>query len=121
MLACRFSFSDIENVDWLTIKSTLSSSDSWSICRLGDYFVKHGKNKRRRHDQHGNRKDKPLKHSDQSMIVNEECSNSDSSTDEYDMLDDIYGDRALFRIMPQISSQMNQHIQPIVEPGWNHC
>ncbi|CAF5183025.1 unnamed protein product, partial [Rotaria sp. Silwood1] len=33
-------FSDIEDVDPAIIKSTLSSSDSWSIVRIGDYFVK---------------------------------------------------------------------------------
>ncbi|CAF5180775.1 unnamed protein product, partial [Rotaria magnacalcarata] len=39
-------FSDIENTDWVTIKSILSTSDSWSIVRIGDYFVKKNKNKK---------------------------------------------------------------------------
>jgi len=110
-----FSFSDIENVDWPTIKTTLSSSDSWSICRLGDYFVKTGKNKRRRQDGKSSGKEKMLKnnHNDEIMI-----SNSDSSsTEEFDMLDDIYGNQPLFRLMPQTSNSSNTNFQPIVEPG----
>ncbi|CAF1282003.1 unnamed protein product [Rotaria sordida] len=110
-------FSDIENIDWPTIKNTLSSSDSWSICRLGDYFVKTGKNKRRRHYHHEqiNSKDKIIEnnnHDDETII-----SNSDSSTEEFDMLDDIYRNQQLFRLMPQPSNNSNNIIQPIVEPG----
>ncbi|CAF0984223.1 unnamed protein product [Adineta steineri] len=109
------SFSDIENVDWPTIKDTLSSSDSWSICRLGDYFVKIGKNKRRRHhdDNKTNHKEKILKND----VLN---SDSNSSTEDFDMLDDIYGNQPLFRLMPQISNNSTNkinNIQPIVEPG----
>ncbi|UJR15384.1 hypothetical protein I4U23_002332 [Adineta vaga] len=112
------SFSDIENVDWPTIKNTLASSDSWSICRLGDYFVKTGKNKRRRrhdHDENTNRKGKLAKN-DLTIISN---SDSNSSTEEFDMLDDIYGNQPLFRLMPQTtnSSINNNMIQPIIEPG----
>lgn len=88
-------FSDIENIDWPTIKSTLSSSDSWSICRLGDYFVKTGKSKRSRHEEQ----------------------KSSGSGDEFDMLDDIYGNQPLFRLMPQPASSSAQHLQPIIEPG----
>jgi hypothetical protein len=107
-----FSFSDIENVDWPTIKSTLSSSDSWSICRLGDYFVKTGKNKRRRHEEK-NHKNNP--NDNEPMITN---SDSSSSTDEFDMLDDIYGNQPLFRLMPQtVNNSSNNIIQPIIEPG----
>ncbi|CAF3581966.1 unnamed protein product [Rotaria sp. Silwood1] len=112
-------FSDIENVDWPTIKNTLSSSDSWSICRLGDYFVKTGKNKRRRHHHHHeqiNRKEKIMKNLnvDETMIFN---SDSNSSTEEFDMLDDIYKNQPLFRLMPQTSNTSNNTIQSIVEPG----
>lgn len=102
------SFSDIENVDWPTIKNTLSSSDSWSICRLGDYFVKTGNNKRRRQNEKTTRKEKLLKNNN---------NDSSSSTDEFDMLDDIYGNQALFRLMPQSANNSNNNIQPIVEPG----
>ncbi|CAF4207350.1 unnamed protein product, partial [Rotaria sp. Silwood2] len=112
-------FSDIENVDWPTIKHTLSSSDSWSICRLGDYFVKTGKNKRRRYDEQKNRKEKMIKNNnnnnEKTMISN---SDSNSSTEEFDMLDDIYRNQPLFRLMPQPSNSPNNNtIQPIVEPG----
>lgn len=112
-----FSFSDIENVDWETIKSTLSSSDSWSICRLGDYFAKSVKNKRRRSNEKLNHKEKIMKntkHND-NMITNSDSSTS--STDDFDMVDDIYKNRPLFRLMPQISSTSNNTVQPIVEPG----
>jgi hypothetical protein len=111
-----FSFSDIENVDWSTIKSTLASSDSWSICRLGDYFVKTGKNKRRRNPENTARKGKFPKN-DPSIVSN---SDSNSSTDEFDMLDDIYGNQPLFRLMPQTtntSAGNNINIEPIIEPG----
>jgi hypothetical protein len=113
-----FSFSDIENVDWPTIKNTLSSSDSWSICRLGDYFVKTGKNKRRRHHEKNSRKEKMLKNNNNNNNDDEiMISNSDSSTEEFDMLDDIYRNQPLFRLMPQTSNNSNNNIQPIVEPG----
>ena len=113
-----FSFSDIEDVDWPTIKSTLSSSDSWSICRLGDYFVKTGKNKRRRADENTNRKGKLAKHD----LAATSHSDSNNSTEDFDMLDDIYRNQPLFRLMPQITnSSMNNNnnnpIQPIIEPG----
>ena len=110
------SFSDIENVDWSTIKSTLASSDSWSICRLGDYFVKTGKNKRRRHPENTARKGKFPKN-DVSMVS---TSDGSSSTDEFDMLDDIYGNQPLFRLMPQTTNTAANNgntIQPIIEPG----
>lgn len=99
-------FSDIENVDWPTIKSTLSSSDSWSICRLGDYFVKTSRNKRRRQSNKSNGKEKMLKNSD-----------DNSSTDEYDKLDDIYRNPPLFRLMPQTMNSANNFLQAIVETG----
>ncbi|CAF1633950.1 unnamed protein product [Adineta ricciae] len=111
------SFSDIENVDWPTIKSTLSSSDSWSICRLGDYFVKTGKNKRRRPDENTNRKGKLAKHD----LATTSHSDSNSSTEDFDMLDDIFRNQPLFRLMPQITNNSmnnnNNPIQPIIEPG----
>jgi hypothetical protein len=115
-----YSFSDIENVDWPTIKRTLSSSDAWSICRIGDYFVKTDKNKRR-HNQQKDRKEKMLKsiptnndEDEQSMIIN---GDSDSSTEDFDLLDDIYGTQPLFRIMPQVSENSRENVQPIIEPG----
>jgi hypothetical protein len=111
-----FSFSDIENVDWPTIKTTLSSSDSWSICRLGDYFVKTGPNKRRRHENRTEKKPKNTTNDDEIMISN---SDSNSSTEEFDMLDDIYGNQPLFRLMPQTANNSNTNIQPIIEPGWD--
>jgi hypothetical protein len=124
-IVCSFcSFSDIENVDWAHIKRTLSSCDSWSICRIGDYFVKTNKNKRR-HNQQNDRKEKILKNlptntneDDESMIITSD-SGSNSSSDDFDMLDDIYGNQPLFRIMPQTTdhSNNNNNIQPIVEPG----
>lgn len=40
-----------------------------------------------------------------------------SSTEEFDMLDDIYRNQPLFRLMPQTSSNLNNPAQPIVEPG----
>jgi hypothetical protein len=111
-----FSFSDIENVDWPTIKTTLSSSDSWSICRLGDYFVKTGKNKRRRQNEKSTRKEKLLKNNNNNDQIMR--SNGDSSTEEFDMLDDIYQNQPLFRLMPQTTNNSNNTlIQPIVEPG----
>jgi hypothetical protein len=112
VLVCFFSFSDIENVDWPTIKSTLSSSDSWSICRLGDYFVKTGNNKRRHPIGKSPRKEKILKNNDEIMK-----SNSDSSTEDFDMLDDIYTNQPLFRLMPQTGNNSIINLQPIVEAG----
>jgi hypothetical protein len=119
-----FSFSDIENTDWATIKSTLSSSDSWSICRIGDYFVKTSKTKRRRHQQQ-DRKEK-LNDDDEgeSVIINGDSgSGSDSSIEDFDMLDDIYGSQPLFRIMPQTTDHYYDHninkFQPIIEYGWS--
>ena len=122
-----FSFSDIETSDWTTIKNTLSSSDSWSICRIGDYFVRRSQNKRR-HQQ--NEKDEQVFNSphndndieDDSMMTNND-SNSENSTEEYDMLDDIYGDQTLFRIMPQpydsfhVRYNENMRYQPILGCG----
>jgi len=123
-----FSFSDIENTDWATIKSTLSSSDSWSICRIGDYFVKTSKTKRSRHQQK-DRKEKISNNNNhnnddeeiESMIISGDSS-SDSSTEDFDMLDDIYGTQPLFRIMPQTTDNFynnnnNNHFQPIIEHG----
>jgi hypothetical protein len=118
-----FSFSDIENVDWTTIKKKLSSCDAWSICRIGDYFVKTSKNKRR-HNQQNDRKEKILKslptninEDEESMIITGD-SGSNSGTEDFDMLDDIdiYGSQPLFRIMPQTTDNSNHNIQPIVEP-----
>ncbi|CAF3885372.1 unnamed protein product [Adineta steineri] len=116
------SFSDIENVDWITIKKTLSSSDSWSICRIGDYLVKTNKNKRR-HNQEKDRKDKILKNistnennDEEPMIVNGD-SESVGSSEDFDMLDDIYGSQPLFRIMPRPIDNQNNNVEPIVEPG----
>lgn len=57
---------------------------------------------------------KNTKHND-NMITNSDSSTS--STDDFDMVDDIYKNRPLFRLMPQISSTSNNTVQPIVEPG----
>ncbi len=117
-----FSYSDIENTDWATIKSTLSSSDSWSICRIGDYFVKTSKTKRSRH-QKTDRKEKISNNNDdeegESMVISGDSS-SDSSTEDFDMLDDIYGTQPLFRIMPQTTDNFynnTNNFQPIIEHG----
>jgi hypothetical protein len=53
-------------------------------------------------------------HNDEIMISN---SDSSSSTEEFDMLDDIYGNQPLFRLMPQTSNNSTTNFQPIVEPG----
>jgi len=123
LISYCFSYSDIENVDWPTIKNTLSSSDSWSICRIGDYFVKTNKNKRR-HNQQKDRKEKIQKNisttktdDDEPMIINGDSSSSNSGTEDFDMLDDIYGSQPLFRIMPQTVDKFNNDVQPIVGPG----
>ena len=114
---CIFSFSDVENVDWPTIKNTLSSSDSWSICRLGDYFVRTGKNKRRRSfgDVTGNEKMIQNHNDNEKLMSNSDCSSN--STDEFDVLDDICQSQPLFRLMPQMSNNSTVNIQPIIEPG----
>ena len=112
---CLFSFSDIENVDWPTIKNTLSSADSWSICRLGDYFVQTGNKKRPHPTNKTPRKEKMMKNNDQNEKMIK--SNGDSSTEDFDMLDDIYTNQPLFRLMPQTTSTTNTNIPAIVEPG----
>ena len=59
---------------------------------------------------------------DEPMLVNGD-SGSESSTDEYDMLDDIYGSQPLFRIMPQPKDSYNNYdndvnqYQPILGYG----
>jgi hypothetical protein len=124
MKNCRcFSFSDVENADWATLKTTLSSSDSWSICRIGDYFIKTSQTKRRRHQQKDRKEKIPNNNNEEdeeeSMIVSGD-SGSDSSTEDFDMLDDIYGDQPLFRIMPQTNDHFHdnhQNFQPIIQPG----
>ncbi|CAF2742050.1 unnamed protein product [Rotaria sp. Silwood2] len=118
------SFSDIEEMDPSIIKSTLSSSDSWSIVRIGDYFVKANKYKQRSNQQNDG-KEKILKststnnndNEEQKMITNVETVSSDSSMEDFDMLDDIYGSQPLFRIMPQTTSNTINNFQPIIECG----
>lgn len=50
-------------------------------------------------------------------------SSSESSTEDFDMLDDIYGSQPLFRIMPQTgdsfhsSNNNNNNFRPIIEYG----
>ena len=44
-------------------------------------------------------------------------SDGNSSTDEYDMLDDIYRNQPLFRLMPQTTHNTSSFLQPIVETG----
>lgn len=53
-----------------------------------------------------------LKNDDESMK-----SNSDSSTEDFDMLDDIYTNQPLFRLMPQTANNSNVNLEPIVEIG----
>lgn len=56
------------------------------------------------------------------MMTNDD-SNSENSTEEYDMLDDIYGSSPLFRIMPQPADSFHSHdndgqrYQPIIGYG----
>ena len=110
------SFSDIENIDWPTMKTTLSSSDAWSICRLGDYFVKNGKNKRRRshNDHQRNHKEKVMK----TMMTNGNYSDEMSSSDEdSNILEDIDVKRPLFRLTPLTEHHHDQRFMPIIEPG----
>jgi len=103
------SFSDIENVDWPTIKETLTSADSWSICRLGDYFVKQGgKMKRRRPQSTRNRREKVLKTSQSIPLTN-------GDHDDEDFLDEIHATERLFRLTPQISTQNDENLRPIIE------
>ncbi len=119
------SFSDIENTDWTTIKSTLSSSDSWSICRIGDYFVKTNQAKRRHQQQkdQGDKLSNSSNHNEDESMITSGDSSSESSTEDFDMLDDIYGSQPLFRIMPQSPDNHNNHnnennqYQPIIEHG----
>lgn len=68
--------------------------------------MKTSKNKRRRQNDKSNGKEKILKNSD-----------GNSSTDEYDMLEDIYRNQPLFRLMPQSMNNTNNFLQPIVETG----
>ena len=110
----------------MTIKTTLSSSDSWSIVRIGDYFVKTNKNKRR-HNQQNDGKEKVFKSlstkTDETndevevMLVSDDNKSSCSSMEDFDMLDDIYGTQSLFRIMPQTTNNCSNDFQSIVEPG----
>jgi len=74
-------------LDWTSIKRTLCSSDSWSICRIGDYFLKKKRHQREINDHNS----------------------SDSSFDDYDMLEDIYGNQPLFRLMPQKDDYLNNN------------
>lgn len=74
---------------WTNIKSTLCSSDSWSICRIGDYFAK-----KKRHQRETN----PI-----------DDRSSESSLDDYDMLEDIYVNQPLFRLMPQKDEYLNNN------------
>lgn len=117
------SFSDIETSDWTTIKNTLSSADSWSICRIGDYFVKRNQNKRLRQQNDVDDGVFDASHPDEDAIMTNNDSNSENSTDDYDMLDDIYGDQPLFRIMPQpydtfhVRYNENNRLQPILGYG----
>lgn len=46
-------------------------------------------------------------------------SNSDHCSKEFDMLDDIFTNQPLFRLMPQLTNNTQTNIQPIVEPGIN--
>ena len=112
----HFSFSDIENVDWPTIKSTLSSSDSWSICRLGDYFVKTGNKKRRHLGEKIPRKGKMLKNNVHHDNLSK--ANGHDSTEEFDMLDDVFTSQPLFRLIPQSGNSTHAKVPPIfIESG----
>lgn len=106
------SFSDIENIDWITIKATLASADAWSICRLGDYFVRASHHTRQRlmEQQHSTISN------GEPMAVNDEADSS-GSREDFDMLDDIYASQPLFRLMPQIPENSQDPVQPIIEAG----
>ena len=108
------SFSDIENIDWITIKATLASADAWSICRLGDYFVRANHHTRQRlmEQQHST----TSVSNGEPMAVNDEAESS-SSKEDFDMLDDIYASQPLFRLMPQIPENSQDSVQPIIEAG----
>ena len=113
------SFSDIENIDWTIVKATLASSDAWSICRLGDYLVR-AKHRtwqlQRESDAQAMQIVTPLISSGESMTINDEADGS-SSTESFDMLDDIYASQLLFRLMPQTPQNSLDVVQPIIEAG----
>ncbi|CAM4740025.1 unnamed protein product [Rotaria magnacalcarata] len=113
-------FSDIENTDWVTIKSILSTSDSWSIVRIGDYFVKKNKNKK---------SSKQKLHTKENIADDTSTNNNNeqepmvtshdnvSNTEDFDMLDDICTPQPLYRIMPHTTNDMKNDFQSIIEPG----
>lgn len=98
-------------MDWTTIKSTLASADSWSIVRIGDYFVK--TNKTKRHQQSLEKENN--NDQEESMITNDDSSSNIS--EDFDMVDDIYGSQPLFRITPRSTHYSDDDFPPIVEPG----
>ncbi|CAF0764881.1 unnamed protein product [Didymodactylos carnosus] len=109
-------FNDIENTDWPTLKSTLTSQDSWSICRIGDYLATQQqcqKKKRRHNYQTSNGKEKIQKktnHNSGRMMIDE----IDDDDEGYDILDDMLN-KPLYRLSPQNTSLS---IKPIVEADW---
>lgn len=93
------SFSDIENLGWAVIKQTLASTDSWSICRLGDYFVQKNQTKRSTSTQM------------KSMSIDGD------DAEEFDMVEDVYPCRSLFRLMPQSSETRRDFLPAIIDEG----
>ena len=104
------------------IVQVLSSSDSWSILRIGDYFIKTNQ-KRRRHHLHqqtnadDNVSDSMEVHNNDELTGENENSISIDNVEDFDMLDDICGNQLLFSLMPQIENDLREKAQPIIEFG----
>ncbi|CAF3858722.1 unnamed protein product [Rotaria magnacalcarata] len=114
-------FSDIENTDWVTIKSILSTSDSWSIVRIGDYFVKKNKNKKsskqKLHTKENIADDTSTNNNNNEQEPMVTSHDNVSNTEDFDMLDDICTPQPLYRIMPHTTNDMKNDFQSIIEPG----
>jgi hypothetical protein len=111
-----FSFTDIEHADWTTMKKILGSCDAWSICRLGDYFVRLQDTKRLNEKKLDEKDECPRRESitnnNESMIIND-----NSSLNDVDVLENIYGSQPLFRLVPQRSDMSSESMPCIVEQG----
>jgi len=88
-------FSDVENLGWAVIKEKLASTDSWSICRLGDYLVQKNQLKRPTDLENNHNKD----------------------AEEFDMIEDVYPHRSLFRLMPQSLENRRDLLPAIIDQG----
>lgn len=77
------------------IKEKLASTDSWSICRLGDYLVQ--KNQLKRPTDLEN--------------------NPNKDAEEFDMIEDVYPCRSLFRLMPQSLENRRDLLPAIIDEG----